>query len=162
MITIKKIIILPIIWVSDWIGRLAPEFMTKLRYFIRFKKRLNLKDPKDLNEKIQWLKLRSDISEWSRLSDKYLVREYVRSCGLDNILVKLYGRWDSADDIDFDKLPNSFVIKTNNGCGDVVLVNDKSAFDLDSLKKKFNKLVKNHMEQEEERFNIFLSSLVLL
>lgn len=89
--------------------------MAKARYYARFKKRINLKDPKHLNEKILWLSVNSDTREWTRLADKYAVREYVHGCGLDDILVPLYGVWDKAEEIDFNKLPQSFIMKSTNG-----------------------------------------------
>ena len=86
--------------------------MAKARYYARFHKKLDLKNPKDLNEKILWLAVKSDTREWSRLADKYAVREYVHECGLDEILIPCYGVWEKAEDIDFDKLPNSFIVKS--------------------------------------------------
>ena len=94
------------------IGKHNPELIVRIRYLIRFHKRLNLDNPVNLNEKIQYLSLRTDTSEWTRLSDKYAVRDYVKECGLERILNRLYGVWDNADDIDFDNLPDEFVIKT--------------------------------------------------
>ena len=67
--------------------------------------------PRDSNEKIQWLLCYSDTSMWTLLSDKYRVREYVKSKGLEDILVPLLGVWDKAEDIDFESLPQKFVIR---------------------------------------------------
>jgi len=92
-----------------------------------FGKRFNTKNPKDLNEKILWLSLFSDTTEWTRLTDKYAVRGYVAERGLENILVPLYGKWEKADDIKWEALPNSFVLKTNNGSGTVIIVKDKNS-----------------------------------
>lgn len=99
---------------------------------------LNWENPCDLNEKINWLKLYSDTSLWTELSDKYKVREYIKEKGLSHILVKLYGCWNNAEDIDFDKLPQSFVLKTNNGSGDVIVVKDKSEINMDKIRKELN------------------------
>lgn len=98
------------------------------RYLFRknVHKKLDLKSPKDYNEKVQWLKIYSDTTEWTRLADKYKVRDYIKGCGLEDILVSLYGVWDRAGEIDFGKLPDKFVLKTNNSCGKVILVHDKS------------------------------------
>jgi hypothetical protein len=63
------------------------------------------------------------------LADKYKVREYIKECGLDDILVELYGVWSKAEEIDFSLLPNSFVLKTNNGCGKNILVYNKGLID---------------------------------
>lgn len=113
----SRILFAPVIKVTEWLGVNYPVTLVKLRYFVRFHKFLDLKKPKDLNEKILYLKLFSDTSLWSDLADKYKVREYVKSCGLENCLVKLYGVWFYVDDFDMSTLPNSFVLKANNGDG---------------------------------------------
>lgn len=118
------------------IGRKHPELIVRIRYRLRFHKKLNLDNPKTLNEKIQYLSLRTDTSEWTRLSDKFGVREYVEECGLGHILNKLYGVWEKADDIDFGSMPDKFVVKTTHGSGDVVLVRDKQTADLEGIRKK--------------------------
>ncbi|AGY54107.1 Glycosyltransferase [Bacteroidales bacterium CF] len=104
--------------------------MAKLRFRILFHRKLDLKNPKDLNEKILFLSLYTDTSKWAECADKYSVRKYIVNCGLSEILVDLYGKWDKPEDIDWSILPNSFVLKTNNGCGTVLLVDNKSKLDL--------------------------------
>lgn len=91
--------------------------LLKIRYFLTFKKKLNLEDPQDLNEKILWAKLYSDTTQWTILADKYKVRDYVEGKGLGEHLVKLYGAWDNVKDFDFDQLPENFILKANNGDG---------------------------------------------
>lgn len=103
-----------------------PVLLARLRFRKLFGRKLNLKYPQDINEKILWLSLYSDTSEWSRLADKYAVRQYVADCGLENTLVKLLGKWDNAYEIDWALLPNQFVLKTNNGSGTVLVVTDKN------------------------------------
>ena len=107
----------PLIAFCNWLGEKYPVFLVRLRYIARFKRFPNLKNPKDLNEKILYLKLFTDTSEWTRLADQYRVREYVIEKGLESILVDLYGVWYDANDIDFNELPKSFILKANNGCG---------------------------------------------
>ena len=89
----------------------------KLRYRYVFKKRLDLKNPRDLNEKILWAKLYSDTTRWTELADKHQVRDYVEKIGLGDILVKLYATWYKKEDINWDVLPDKFIIKANNGDG---------------------------------------------
>ena len=86
---------------------------------------LNWENPQTLNEKINWLKFNSDTSSWSRLADKYLVRDYLKEKGLEHLLVPLYGKWDKPEDINFDSLPKQFVMKTNHGSGEIIIVKDK-------------------------------------
>lgn len=94
-----------------------PVAVVKMRYLMRFKRLPNLKKPHDLNEKILYQKLYADTTLWSRLADKVLVRDYVKECGLESILTKLYAVWDKATDICFDELPDTFMLKSNNGDG---------------------------------------------
>lgn len=98
--------------------------------------------PKDLNEKINWMKLYADTTEWVRLSDKYLVRQYITEKGLQDILVPLLGKWDNVDDIDWGSLPEKFVMKMNNGSGDILICKNKSELDIKHWNKKFKQLFK--------------------
>ena len=122
-------------------GRIDPKGWCALRYRLLMGKKLDWNNPKDINEKIQWLQYNSDTTEWSRLADKYRVREYIKECGLESMLVPLYGKWDKAEDIDWDSLPNKFVMKANNGCGDVLICKDKNELDIVSETKKFQSLL---------------------
>ena len=97
-------------------------------------KKPNLKDPKNLIEKIYWLELNSDTSLWTKCTDKYRVREYIAECGLIDYMPKLYGKWDKVDNINFTNLPNEFVLKTNDGCGTVYIVHNKEEEDLDKIR----------------------------
>jgi hypothetical protein len=139
---VLNVICRPIIWAASFVGRHFPELLVRIRYFVRFKKRLNLKNPKTLNEKILYMSLRTDTSQWTRLADKYNVRGYVEECGLPDTLVKLLGHWQNAEDIDFDKLPNEFVLKTTQGSGDILLVRDKATIDRQDVVNKMRKAVK--------------------
>lgn len=95
--------------------------------------------PRDLNEKIEWLICFGDTSKWVKLADKYAVRKYVAIKGYPNILTKLYGVWDDATKIDYDKLPNKFVIKCNHDSGSYHLIDKKEEFDRDAINKDLNK-----------------------
>lgn len=116
--------------VVEWVNRHFPVLICKIRFRKMFGRKIDLKHPKDINEKILWLSLYSDISQWSRMADKYAVRSYVEEIGLGKYLIPLYGKWERAEDVEWDKLPNSFVIKTNNGSGTVKIVQDKSKLDI--------------------------------
>lgn len=116
--------------------RIHPEREVDRWYYSAFHKHWNDKNPQDLIEKIWWMELNTDTSVWSLCTDKYRVREYIGKLGLLDYMPKLYGHWDRVKDIDFDTLPNSFVIKSNNGCATVEVVKDKSAINLRKLKIK--------------------------
>ena len=122
---------------ASCLGRRHPELLVRLRYFLRFRRRIHLNPPQDLNEKIQYLSLRTDTTAWTRLSDKYAVRDYVNECGLAHILNTLYGVWDTADAIDFDALPQRFILKATHGSGDGYMVTDKSRLDERQVRNVF-------------------------
>lgn len=109
----------PIIKFFEYLGKHHPTLMVQLRYYAVYRRFAHLKNPKDLNEKILHLKLYRDTSRWPDLVDKFKVREYIQAKGLADTLVNLYGVWYSADDFlrDFDSLPESFILKANNGEG---------------------------------------------
>lgn len=114
-------------------------------YKMRTGKKLNLKNPKTFNEKIQWLKLHDTTPLKTFLSDKYLVKNWVKEKIGEKYIIPLLGVWDTFDDIDFNKLPDKFVLKANHGCQWNVIVNDKSCFDSVDAKNKFDKWMKiNH------------------
>ena len=112
-----RIIFWPLIKFTEFMGNHCPETLLKIRYRYVFKKPLNLKNPQDLNEKILWAKLYSDTSQWTELADKRKVRDYVEKIGLGDTLVKLYATWYRKEDVNFDELPETFIIKANNGDG---------------------------------------------
>ena len=102
------------------------------------KKDLNLENPQTFNEKIQWLKLYDSTPIKTQLADKYLVRDYIKEKIGEEYLVPLLGAWDKFDDIDFDKLPDKFVLKCNHGSGWNIIVTDKNNFDRAEAKKKMD------------------------
>lgn len=136
----KRMLFAPLLKTVEWLTPRCPAFVAKARYFERFHKKLDLKNPKNLNEKILWLSINSDTHEWSRLADKYAVREYVQECGLNDILVPLYGVWNKAEEIDFDKLPQSFMMKSTNGSCSNFAIKDKSKISKDDFIKKVKEI----------------------
>ncbi len=125
-----------------WVVTVAPEKEVDRCYFASLGKHCNLKEPQNLIEKIYWMELYTDVSLWTKCTDKLRVREYVEECGLLEYMPMLYGSWNRAEEVDFDRLPNSFVIKANNGCGTVRIVNDKSQLDTKSLRKEMRQWLK--------------------
>ncbi len=117
--------------------RISPVLATKYIYIRATDKKLNLKSPKDFNEKLQWLKLYWKNSLVVKCSDKYEVREYVKECGCEEILNILYGVYNSTKEIEWESLPHQFVLKTTNGCGTNIICEDKNNL---NQNKVFNKL----------------------
>lgn len=101
-------------------------------------KRLDLDNPKTFNEKIQWLKLYDKNPLKTVLTDKYLVREWIKEKIGEQYLIPLLGVWDSFDDIDFDKLPDKFVLKTTHSSGWNIIVKDKNLLDINEAREKIN------------------------
>lgn len=129
---VKKMIFTPIIAFTRWFGCHFPETLVRVRYYVRFKKCLNLKDPQTLNEKILYLSLRTDTTLWSRLADKHAVREWVKERGLEDILIPQYLYIRNGEKLNEDLLPEGgFVLKTTHGCGDVMICHDRRIFDVD-------------------------------
>ena len=124
------------------INKYLPRFLQLIYLKWLYKKKigrsLNLDDPKAYTEKIQWAKLNDCTPIKTDLSDKYLVRKWVSERIGDEYLIPLLGVWDKYSDIDFESLPNSFVLKTNHGSGTVFVVKDKSKFDKKKCKTLFN------------------------
>lgn len=137
----KKKIIIAIVELMCRLRLLKPIQVARLKFYYKFHRMPDFEHPRDLNEKINWLKFYGDTSRWADLADKYKVREYVESVGLGDTLVKLYGKWDNANDIDWDSLPNQFVLKVNNGCGDVLICRDKAKLDKQTVVSTYNKLL---------------------
>ncbi len=113
-------------------------------YYKRTGQILDLKNPKTFNEKIQWLKLYDSTPIKTRLADKYLVRDWIKEKIGEEYLIPLLGVWKKADDIDFDKLPNQFVLKCNHGCGYNIIVKDKTKLDIDEAKLKLTTWLKEN------------------
>ncbi len=114
---------------------LSDKMLLKLIFRARMGKRLNINNPKTFNEKLQWLKLHDRKPEYSKLVDKYEVRNYISEKAGEQYLVPLYGVWNSFDEIDFSELPDQFVLKCNHDSGGVCICPDKDKFDFKNAKK---------------------------
>ena len=117
----------------------------KWQYRANLGKKLNLKNPQTFNEKLQWLKLHNKQPLFTQMVDKYAVRDYVAAKIGEERLVPLLGVWDRAEDIDFDALPDKFVLKCNHDSGSVIICKDKSTFDREAAVKKLRKKLKRDM-----------------
>ena len=107
-------------------------------------KKLNLKEPKRYTEKLQWLKLYNHDPLYTTLVDKLNVKNYVANKIGSEHVIPLIGSWDKVDDIDWDKLPNQFVMKVSHDSGGLVICKDKSSLDIPSAKKKLKKSLKTN------------------
>lgn len=116
----------------------------KWEYFSGMKKFPNLKNPKTYNEKLQWLKLNYIHPEYAEMVDKAIAKDYVSRIIGEEYIIPTLGVWNTFDEIDFDKLPNQFVLKTTHDSGGVVVVSDKSKFDKEAARKKLEKSLRNN------------------
>lgn len=104
---------------------------------------LNLNNPVTYNEKLQWLKLNDRKNNYSKLVDKYEVKKFVANKIGKEYIIPTYGVWNRFDEIDFDKLPNQFVLKCTHDSGSYVICSDKEKFDVEAAKLKIEKALKS-------------------
>lgn len=143
MDTYKKIFSKQVRFAILKILRFIPDrAMIRLQYWIKLHRCLNLKNPQRYTEKIQWMKLNYNNPQLAICVDKYRVREFLHSRNLDSIAVKLYAVGESVSDIDWDTLPNRFILKTTNGSGTNIICRDKSNINLDDIKKRVRQFLK--------------------
>ncbi len=114
----------------------------KLMYWATTGKRLDLKNPKTFNEKLQWLKLYNRNPKYTTAVDKSMVKQYVSEIIGNQYIIPTLGVWDKFDEIDFDKLPSQFVLKCTHDSGGVIICKDKSEFDIECSKEKINHFLK--------------------
>ena len=132
-----------------------PKLATKLRYKKCLGYYPNLSEPKTLNEKLQYLKLYVYKGNplVKKCTDKYEVRNYVKEKGCADILNELFYVYDNVDQIEFDKLPNSFVLKCNHGSGGNIICRDKTEINFDDCKSKLKKWMKTDFGLERVEYS---------
>lgn len=116
-----------------------PETYIGKLFYARMGYGLNLKNPQTYNEKLQWLKLYDKNPLYTTLVDKYEVKKYISNTIGEQYLIPTLGVWDRVADIDFDSLPNQFVLKCTHDSGGVVICKDKSQFNKAKAKRLLNK-----------------------
>ena len=126
---------------------ISDRMYLKIVYFIHMGKRLNLEDPKTFNEKLNWMKLYDRNPLYTSLVDKYEVKKFVREKIGDEYVIPTIGIWDNVEEINWDILPNQFVLKTTHGGGNVgvVICRDKRAFDIGIAKQRLRKSLKQDL-----------------
>lgn len=143
-----------------WIFKTMPDDLyLKMVYKIKTGKTLNLKNPKEYNEKLQWLKLHNNKPEYTILVDKYKVREIIKAKIGEKYLIPLLGVWNKPSEIDFNRLPSQFVLKCNHDSQGIIICKDKSKLDIPAavakldkaIKRNFSSLTKEYVYQDVER-----------
>lgn len=123
-------------------SKLVSDRLYLRAYFYNvFGEKLDLEDPKTFNEKLQWLKLYNRKPEYTTMVDKFKVREYIAKKIGKEYLIPLLGVWDSPDEIDFDALPDKFVLKCNHNSGlGMCICKDKSKLNIENVKSELKKV----------------------
>lgn len=124
--------------------KMGDEEYLKRMFKLKMGYELDLESPRTYNEKLQWLKINYHNPDCVTMVDKYLSKQYVADRIGQQYVVPLYGVWERFDEIDFDALPEQFVLKTTHDCGGVVVCKDKASFD----KEKAKKFLEKHLADE--------------
>ena len=147
----KKLLLNPF-WVAGviWkhgLTRLIKDdrFYLKVAYFLSMNgKVLNLEHPRTYSEKLQWLKLNERHEEYTKMVDKVQAKDYVAGIIGDKYIIPTLGVWEKFDDINFDRLPNQFVLKCSHDSQGFVICRDKSKLDIEAARKKINRCLKRN------------------
>lgn len=133
-------------WITDVVIRCIPDTLyLKFMYRKVTGKKLNLNNPKTYNEKLQWLKLYDRNPAYTKMVDKYEVRQYIKETIGEEYLIQLVGGpWERFEDIDFAKLPDQFVLKCTHDSGSVAICKDKNEFDINGVRKKFKRALRGN------------------
>ena len=129
---------------KGWLNWVPDSLYLKVLYRVIMGRKLNLKNPKEYNEKLQWLKLNDRKPEYSTMVDKYEVRGYIGDLLGDKYLIPCLGIYDSVDDIDIDALPDKFVLKCTHDSGSVEICKDKSSFDIEGARHRLSQAMKRN------------------
>lgn len=139
----KPILLLYVLDIKEII-HLPDKIYLKSLYKYKTGKKLNLNNPETFNEKLQWLKLYDRNPEYTKMADKYEAKKYVASVIGEEYIIPTLAVYDKFEDIEWDKLPNQFVIKCTHDSGGLVICKDKNNLDLEKAKKKIQKSLKRN------------------
>lgn len=131
-------------FISELLYMLPRQMAHSLLYFYYHKQLPDFKNPVLYDEKIHWLMVNIYDESYGKYADKYEVREYVKTCGLENLLIPLYGVYEHPEEIDYEKIPNEFILMATHGSGEnfYVICEDKSKFDILEANRKLSKALK--------------------
>lgn len=121
--------------------KFSPVLASKIIYYRFLGKRLNLRNPVTFNEKLMWLKLYEDDLLKTMCADKYLVRNYIRQQGYSHLLIELHEVYEHVEEINFEELPNRFVMKCTHASGFNIICADKEKLDKEQIISQLKKWV---------------------
>lgn len=141
---IRKVLLKIVIIFSSFFNN-KEKLHLQILYYLQMGKKLDLKNPQTLNEKLQWLKLYDRKPEYTRMVDKILAKDYVKNIIGEEYIIPTLAVWDKVEDIDVSNLPKGFVIKTNHSGGNsgVIICPDKNKLDIKQVKKHMKKSLKS-------------------
>lgn len=125
-----------------WLDWVPDGIYIKILYRLMTGEKCNLKNPETYNEKLQWLKLHDRKPEYANMVDKYEVRKIIEETIGEEYLIPCYGVFNSYDEIDFEKLPEQFVLKCTHDSGSVIICKNKAEFNIEEAKRKIEKALK--------------------
>lgn len=128
-----------------WFDWMSDELYLKIGYRCYMHKKLNIDNPKTYNEKLQWLKINDRRAEYTTFVDKYAVRKIIKDkIGEDYLIPLVGGPWKTPEEIDFDLLPDQFVLKCNHNSGGIIICKDKTKLNIKDTIHKLKKWLKNN------------------
>ena len=136
-----------IVWRLNQVGalnRMPDEKYLQMMFYLELGKHLDLENPKSFNEKLQWLKLNDRKDIYTKLVDKYEVKRYIADALGEEYIIPTIGVWDRFEDIDFQQLPEKFVLKCTHDSGGLVICRDKSRLDIEKAKLKLTSSLKKN------------------
>ena len=131
-------------------GLLPFKSVIYIDYLIKQKKVLNIKNPVTFTEKMQWIKMNGKLESYSYLVDKYEVRNYVINKIGEQYLNNIYGVYERVDGIEFNKFPDKFVLKLNNGSGYNFICTNRDNLNTEEIKKMLEKWMKIDFYKEHK------------
>lgn len=123
---------------------LSDKVYLSIKYKHVFGKKMDWDNPQSFNEKLQWLKVYNRDPQYAKLVDKYEVKKYITEVLDRKYVIPTLGVWNTFEEIDFDALPNQFVLKCTHDSGGLVVCKDKANLDIDAAKKKINQSLQNN------------------
>lgn len=124
---------------------LSDEKYVSLMYYVHIGSKLDLKNPKGFNEKLQWLKIYDHNPKYVSMVDKYAVKEYVAEKIGKQYIIPTLGVWKKYDDINFEALPDKFVLKCTHDSGSVCVCSDRKQFNYEKAKKKLDRALSRNL-----------------
>ena len=126
---------------NTFMMQMPDKLYLKMLYRVRMNQKLDLNNPRTFCEKLNWLKLHDRRPEYTMMADKYEVRQYIKNKIGEEYLIPLLGVWDKVEEIDYESLPDQFVLKCTHDSGSVIICKDKASFDTKAANDKLKKVL---------------------